>query len=115
MKRLIIPVFFFLVFQFGYSQQMAIFGAVISADNGRPVSGVKVIWLEVKMKRKTGELVFAESKYKTKTNEKGEYMLTITTFQENKIRFRKDGYTTVEIDVGNRKRIDISMKLKESP
>jgi hypothetical protein len=111
MKRLLIFLLLSITSQIGIAQQKTIFGAVTSGDDGRPIRGVKVILLEVKMKRKTRELVFVESRIRTKTNEKGEYMLTISLLQENMIRFKKEDYSTIDIDVGNRTRIDLSMKL----
>jgi hypothetical protein len=110
MKRLVLLLLLTFTFLTTYAQEKTIFGAVISGDDGRPIPGVKVILLEVKMKRKTRELVFVESRTRTKTNEKGEYMLPISLLQENKIRFKKESYTTIEIDVGKRTRLDLSMK-----
>lgn len=94
-----------------YGQQRTIYGTVISSMDGKPVKGVKIILVEEKADSKANEIIRIETQVKTKTNEKGEYKLTVPDTWENYIRFKKFRYSTTDVKLGNRTELNLSMTI----
>jgi len=92
-----------------YGQQRTIYGTVTSSMDGKPVKGVKIILVEEKVDSIANEIILIETQVKTKTNEKGEYKLTVPDTWGNYIRFKKGNYSTIDVKLGNRTELDLSM------
>jgi hypothetical protein len=91
--------------------QRTISGTVTSAVDGKPVGGVKITLLEEKIDNTRNDIVFVGTKIKTKTNEKGEYSLTVPDTWRNVLRFKKSPYSTTHIKLNDRTDFDLSMTL----
>jgi hypothetical protein len=111
MKKLGLLIVLTITAVISYGQQRTISGTVTSAVDGKPVSGVKIILVEEKIDIKKNGLIFVETKIKTKTNENGEYELTVPDTWKNVVRFKRRPYSTIDVKLDNRTELNLSMTL----
>lgn len=107
MKKLGLLIALIITFTISYGQQRTVSGTLTSAYDGRPMARVKVILVEEKIDTKRNDIVFVETKTKTKTNKKGEFKLIVPDTRNKAIRFKKRPYSTPDVKLDNKTNEDL--------
>lgn len=107
MRKLGILIVLTITVTISYGQQHTLSGTLTSAYDGKPVAGVRVILLEEKIDTKKNEIVFVETKTRTRTNKMGQFELIFSNPRNKAIRFKKRPYSTSDVKLDNRTVADL--------